>query len=125
MSKTIRPTGDTTVTRANSRRRRLSLEAIVSALVVVLAHIISSPRHENSVSDLGVCRYMVHILQSLAKISKDDGLATLQNLCVELYLRAEKAASGREFVTTVAPRTASSAAEDLYVKRRLGYGVLR
>jgi hypothetical protein len=73
---------------------RLSLETIVSALVVVLAHIIFNPAEGSSVPDLGVSRHMLQILQELSNISKDDGLIAVQNLCVELYRRAERALQG-------------------------------
>ncbi|KIW28054.1 hypothetical protein, variant 1 [Cladophialophora immunda] len=72
----------------------LSLETIVSALVVVLAHIIFNPLDESSVSDFGVSRHMLQILHRLSNISKDDGLVAIQNLCVDLYLRAERALQG-------------------------------
>ncbi|OAP65348.1 hypothetical protein AYL99_01320 [Fonsecaea erecta] len=72
----------------------LSLETIVSALVVVLAHIIFNPPHESSVSDFGVSRHMLQILHRLSNISKDDGLVAVQNLCVDLYLRAERVLQG-------------------------------
>ena len=68
----------------------------MSALVVVLAHIVFNPRDESSVSDLGVSRYMVQILQQLSNLSQDDGLTTVQNLCVELYQRAERAIHGEK-----------------------------
>ncbi|KIY03078.1 uncharacterized protein Z520_01545 [Fonsecaea multimorphosa CBS 102226] len=72
----------------------LSLETIVSALVVILAHIIFNPLDESSVSDFGVSRHMLQILHRLSNISKDDGLVAIQNLCVDLYLRAERALQG-------------------------------
>ncbi|EXJ73597.1 uncharacterized protein A1O5_03359 [Cladophialophora psammophila CBS 110553] len=74
----------------------LSLETIVSALVVVLAHIIFNPLDESSVSDFSVSRYMLQILHRLSNISKDDGLVAVQNLCVDLYLRAERALQGEK-----------------------------
>jgi hypothetical protein len=46
------------------------------------------------VPDLGVSRHMLQILQELSNISKDDGLIAVQNLCVELYRRAERALQG-------------------------------
>lgn len=79
---------------ANKLPFRLSLEAIVSALVVVLAQIIFNPREESSRSDLSISRHMVQILQKLSNISKDDGLIGAQGLCVDLYLRAEATLQG-------------------------------
>ncbi|ETI25160.1 hypothetical protein G647_04533 [Cladophialophora carrionii CBS 160.54] len=72
----------------------LSLETIVSALVVVLAHIIFNPTDESSVLDLGVGRHMLQILQELSNISKDDSLLAVQRLCVNLYRRAERTLQG-------------------------------
>ncbi|KAJ9611156.1 hypothetical protein H2200_004339 [Cladophialophora chaetospira] len=69
----------------------LSLETIVSALVVLLAHIIFNPNDDGSASDLSVSRHMLQILHKLSILSKDDGLIAIENLCVDLFQRAEPA----------------------------------
>ena len=74
----------------------MSLETIVSAVVVVLAHIIFNPLDQSSAVDLGVSRHMVQILRKLSSISQDDGLVSIQNLCVDLYLRAERVLQGEK-----------------------------
>jgi hypothetical protein len=68
---------------------RLSLESTVAAVVTLLANIIFDPQSETSMSDLGVSRHMLEILRRLSEISGDDSLATVEKLCVELYIRAE------------------------------------
>ena len=70
---------------------RLSLESIVSALVVLLANIIFNPSNESSKSDLDVSRHMLQILHKLSAMSRDDGLIAIQTLCVELCLKADNA----------------------------------
>jgi hypothetical protein len=70
---------------------RLSLETIISALVVILAHIFFEPGHESSPADLKLSQHVLRVLHQLSNISKDEGLLALQNLCASIFVRAERA----------------------------------
>jgi len=69
----------------------LTLEAIVSAVVVILTHVMFNPREQNANADMAVARPVLQMLYRLIDLRKDVELSGIQNLCADLYLRAESA----------------------------------
>ncbi|KAK5057791.1 hypothetical protein LTR84_011792 [Exophiala bonariae] len=68
-----------------------TMEAIAAAITVILSYIVNRPDGENSKSDLRFARPGMYTLNQLCSISKDSDFAALKTICVDLYLRAERA----------------------------------
>lgn len=68
---------------------RLTLESVVSALVVLLAHITQNPRTVDGPTDLGVAKPVLHILYQVIDFRKDSELTSIQHFCADLYLRTD------------------------------------
>ncbi|KAI1609057.1 hypothetical protein EDD37DRAFT_653213 [Exophiala viscosa] len=67
----------------------LTLESVVSSLVVLLAHITQSPGTVDAGADLGVAKPVLHTLYQLIDFRKDPELTNIQHLCADLYLRTD------------------------------------
>jgi hypothetical protein len=65
--------------------------ALVSALVVILAHVPFDARYHNGQSDIIAARPVLQVLHQLGDYRSDDELTGIQSLCDDLYLRAESA----------------------------------
>jgi len=70
---------------------RLTSEAIAAALAVILSYIVSNPEGVDAQSDLALAQPVLHTLNQLCTVSKDDDLLGLRDVCVDFYLRAERA----------------------------------
>ena len=64
---------------------------MIAALAIMFSFIANNPREDSARSDLNLAQPLLHTLNQLCNVSKDDDLASIQNVCVDLYLRAERA----------------------------------
>ena len=67
------------------------MEAIAAAIAVILSYIVNRPDGENSRSDLRFARPGMYTLNQLCSAGKDGDFTALKTICVDLYLRAERA----------------------------------
>ncbi|KAK4946041.1 hypothetical protein LTR10_014843 [Elasticomyces elasticus] len=67
----------------------LTLESVVSALVVLLAHITQNSRTVDATADFGVAKSVLHTVYQLVDFRKDPELTNLQHLCADMYLRTD------------------------------------
>ncbi|KIW11441.1 hypothetical protein PV08_10741 [Exophiala spinifera] len=70
----------------------LSVEAVASAVVVTLMHIMHNPGNTDAQADLDIIRPVLHILYRLIEFRKDEDFSQLRYICADLYLRVDSMA---------------------------------
>ncbi|KAK6379093.1 hypothetical protein LTS17_006797 [Exophiala oligosperma] len=67
----------------------LSIEAVASAAVVTLMHIMHNAGNSDAQADLDIARPALHILYRLIDFRKDGDFSQLRYICADLYMRAD------------------------------------
>ncbi|KAK5446524.1 hypothetical protein LTS15_009863 [Exophiala xenobiotica] len=68
----------------------LSLEALVSGVVVTLTHVMHNAQDANAKAELDIARPVLHMLYQVIDFKRDQDLTRIQHLCADLYLRTDQ-----------------------------------